>query len=309
MWLASLVLVVSVNAAAPAGAEAVLERSRQALGGASRLQAIQSLSLTAELRRVLPASDGGESRDMSGDLELDLLLPDRYRKTERLSPLPGMPPFGLTWALDGEEAWTATDNANMGHGGGAVVVRMGPGGAAPDGPAAREGLRRRLRTEMARLLLAALATGTPSFPLQFTSAGEAESPDGKASVLEVSGPEGFAARLFVDARTGRPLMLTYRDRPARMTLRTSQMTRGADRDQAVQQAKETAERTTAAPAERPSVPEAEFALHLDDYHAVDGVLLPHRLSLSVDGKPTEEWQVKSYRINPSFKADRFREKK
>jgi hypothetical protein len=48
-----------------------------------------------------------------------------------------------------------------------------------------------------------------AFPLQFKYAGEADAGDGTAHVLDVSGPEGFAARLFVDMKTSLPLMLSW----------------------------------------------------------------------------------------------------
>jgi len=38
---------------------------------------------------------------------------------------------------------------------------------------------------------------------------------------------------------------------------------------------------------------------------VDGVLLPHHLSRSIDGKPSEEMTFKTIRINPAFKPDAF----
>ena len=48
--------------------------------------------------------------------------------------------------------------------------------------------------------------------LTFTYVGKAESPDGEAEVLDAKGDGNFAARLFVDAKTHLPVMLTYQDR-------------------------------------------------------------------------------------------------
>ena len=48
--------------------------------------------------------------------------------------------------------------------------------------------------------------------LTFTYVGKAESPDGEADVLDAKGEGNFAARLFVDAKTHLPVMLTYQDR-------------------------------------------------------------------------------------------------
>ncbi len=49
----------------------------------------------------------------------------------------------------------------------------------------------------------------------------------------------------------------------------------------------------------------DITLFLDDYKSVDGVLLPHHLSRSIDGKPTEEMTFKTIKINPVFKPDTF----
>jgi hypothetical protein len=35
------------------------------------------------------------------------------------------------------------------------------------------------------------------------------------------------------------------------------------------------------------------------------VLLPHKVSRSVDGKTTEEWTFKTIKVNPAFKSDAF----
>ena len=49
----------------------------------------------------------------------------------------------------------------------------------------------------------------------------------------------------------------------------------------------------------------DITLFLDDYKPVDGVLLPHHMSRSIDGKPTEEMTFKTIKINPAFKPDTF----
>jgi hypothetical protein len=57
-------------------------------------------------------------------------------------------------------------------------------------------------------------------PLEFTDGGEAESPDGKADVVNVKGPGSFAARLFIDKSSHRPLMLSYQGVAPRMVVQT-----------------------------------------------------------------------------------------
>jgi hypothetical protein len=49
-------------------------------------------------------------------------------------------------------------------------------------------------------------------------------------------------------------------------------------------------------------------LFLADYKNVDGVMIPHRLTQSIDGKPVEEWTIEEAKVNPVLKADFFEKK-
>jgi len=37
-------------------------------------------------------------------------------------------------------------------------------------------------------------------------------------------------------------------------------------------------------------------------------MLPHLMTQSVNGKPTEEWTISEYKVNPTFKPDTFTKK-
>ena len=50
----------------------------------------------------------------------------------------------------------------------------------------------------------------------------------------------------------------------------------------------------------------EYRLFFSDYRKVDGVSLPHHIARGLGAKTTEEWDITSYKVNPSFKADRFK---
>ena len=49
----------------------------------------------------------------------------------------------------------------------------------------------------------------------------------------------------------------------------------------------------------------EYRLYYGDYRAVGGLQLPHRLQRSIDGKPTEEMIVDSFKVNPKIDAKKF----
>jgi hypothetical protein len=47
-------------------------------------------------------------------------------------------------------------------------------------------------------------------------------------------------------------------------------------------------------------------MYLQDYKTVNGIKLPHLLVRGTGDQITEEWEIKSYKINPTLKADTFK---
>ena len=288
-----LSLAGSFSSAEPSAADAarraqrVLAAARQALGGEDALAAVHSVSLEGQLRRRLPGEDG--EMEMSGDVRVDSLLPDRYLRVDTVSPMPGMPGIPLATGLDGEEAWSgALPVASAAN----VVIRAAPPGDA--GAQAR--LKDRVVRESSLFLVTLLAGASGA---DYTWVGEAEAPDGRADVLQVTGHGGLDARLFVDQQTHRPLMLTFRDSPPRMMVRREMGPGGHARPGG-----------SAPPGALPTpTPPVEAALFLSDWKRVGGVLLPHALNKTLEGKPYEEIVVSRYTVNdPKLTADKFRKK-
>jgi hypothetical protein len=284
----TLALAVPATAHSEERADALLARARAALGGADRLSAIQGVAASGQLRRIL--GSGPDAPELSGDARVDVLLPGRYLRVESLAPFPGAPGFTTYAGLDGDDAWTDQEMPPSAHG--MIVVRRSADGAAAGGPKQSA----RTRSDYARWLLASLLLTDPAVPLAFVYGGVAESPDGRADVLDVTGPEGFTARLFLDAASHRPLMLSYRTRPVRGMVRRGEGG-GAPRPAEIETA------AAAAP------PEVEALLHLGDFRPVGGLTLPHLLTTTFDGQPGEEWVVKEYKLNPTIKPETFRRRK
>jgi len=270
-----------------AKAEELLSLAREALGGASKLKAVHSLSAAGSFRRQLG------DHEMNGELEVELMLPDKYKRTETLSGMGGTEVTRVE-AVSGEKAWT--DMQSGGGGGGMVLIRR-PGG---DGPQAQIALANAARADFARAALGWLLMPLASFPLEFAYAGQAEASDGRADVLDVKGPNNFAARLYLDQTTHRPLMLSYMGRAPRVVMRTLSGP-PPSREEMEKRAREMPE---AAPAE----PEVEMQVRFADYRAVDGVFLPHHISRATNGETSEEWEVKRFRVNPALKPASFEKK-
>jgi hypothetical protein len=263
---------------------ALLKQARAALGGESKLAKVQGLSATGTLARELG------DRQVTGELTIDLQLPDKMVRTDSMSPM-GDATIVILNGINGETLLRNSKTLNAGPG---MMIRMPPSPAA--GSDAETQALRAARAELARFTVAFLLTSPVSLPVEFSDGGEAESPDGKADVVNVKGPGSFAARLFFDKASHRPLMLSYQGVAPRMVVQTM---RGGPPAAAAGSAH-------GAEGAVPPTPQAvDIQMFLDDYRAEDGVMLPHKISRSVDGKTTEEWTFKTIKVNPAFKADAF----
>jgi hypothetical protein len=329
--VAALALVAAAYVAAYAHAQgqadakaaAVMTEVRKALGGEQKIAGMKGLSLRADYRRELSVPGGsgsmtfvmmggsgttGGSQQATGKIEIDVDLPDKYLRSDI-----GSAGLAMT-RTDGFEASRPF----------LEVVPNAPGmhiqvdNPATD-PARAKAALRRSQTDLARLFLGLTGGTQPGFPVTYAYGGQAESPDGKADIIDVTGPDDFKVRLFVDAETHLPLMLSYMEPEPRMV--TRMMTPGnreraggrggpapagtAPRPELTQEQRdEIAKQMKEAEATPPKL--VEYRMFFSDYRTVDGVSLPHRIARGLGAKTTEEWDVTSYRVNPSFKADRFK---
>ncbi len=266
-------------------AQQIIKQARAAMGG-EKFASLKSLSATGTYRRSLG------DREMAGDLEFEMLFPDKFLKTETLSPVPGMEVTRLD-AVNGDRTWMDSKQS----GGGGMVIMRRPGGDSPQAQAMQQ---QSINAEFARLLLGWLLTTQSAFPVEFSYLGEAEAPDGRADAIEVKGPNGFNARLFLDQKTHRPLMLSYQGRQPRMQF--NQVGGAGSSHEEIEKRLKESEAAMAA------APDVEFQINFSDYREVDGIQFPHRLTRSVEGQVNEEWEIKKFKINPAIKPEKFEKK-
>jgi hypothetical protein len=230
--------------------------------------------------------------------------------------------------FNGAEAFEEMDAPpGMMGGGGMHVMRMSPGGAMPGGQATPDQLEKQRaqiltisRREFARLALGMFGSSFSPMPLEFKYAGQAESSDGKADILEVQGADGFTAKLFVDGKSHLPLMLSWMDKqPLTMTIGPGgasgstfsggsvQVVGGSGArmtpEEAARMQEDMAERMKQAEANRRIV---EYRMFFADYKAVDGVKLPTRIQRMMEGLPTEELALEKIKVNGKIDPNKFK---
>ena len=290
IYLFSLALTFGGYAARAAGdtkAAELLAQARAALGGDAKLAKVDGLSAAGTYQREVG------DRQLSGELTIDLQLPDKMVRTDSMNPI-GDATVVILQGVNGEQVLR---NSRTIGGGPGMMIRIAPpsAGSADEGQALRNA-----RAELVRLSLALLLSPPKSMLVEFTYAGEAEADEAKADVIDAKGEGSFAARIFLDKNSHRPLMLQYRGAAPRIVMQTR---RGDGPPPG--SAAEGRGNHGAAPDAMPAPPIVDIQMFLDDYKSVDGVMLPHHILRSIDGKPNEEWTFKTIKVNPAFKPDTF----
>ena len=299
----------------------IVSAARKALGGEDKVAGLKGLTAEGPFRRSM----GG--RDMEGVLTVTIARPDKMKRMEemQMGGMVGGPTIERTSVLAGTTAWDDMQNRG-GMGGGMQIVMRGPGegpgpggGAAPTPEQLNEIRVRRMRVQLQRISAALFAdAGT-----QWVDAGIAESPEGKADILETKEETGRTLRLFIDQATHLPLMVQYQD-PKPMIMINGGPGRGpgGPGGPGMRGGPGGAAPGVGGPPPMPPdevqkrVAEMQktppqlgtFAMHLSDYKKVDGIMFPHKIETSLDGEPNEEWTVERYKVNPQLKADTWEKK-
>ena len=320
-WVIALTVTAGVHPAALAQQEdkkavEVIAAARKAIGG-KKLDSLKSLSVQAALQR------NAGNFQMNSDLELFVEWPDKYMRSEASSN--AMVNMGNTLGFNGDRPLKSVAQGGIAPGGGMVIRMGGPaGGSFGSGekptPEQKQQIDRQMvrasRSEISRLMLGWFGMTHPSVSAQYTYAGEAESPDGKAHVIDVKNADGFAARLFIDVKTQLPLMVTYQGPQPRIVTAGGPRpaSAGAQATPPAQARPVTEEdrRRLAADADKQireleNQPPAmvEYTLYFDDWRQEDGIQFPHALRRALAGATTEEWTVNKVKVNPTIDPKKF----
>jgi len=300
----ALLFVLSITAPAlaqnnDAKATEILNQARVALGDEAKLKTLQSLSFSGSARRIF-----GE-REINSEIEFELLMPDKIKRTTIISPFPGADITSID-VINGDQIWFDF-NSSMppgGPGGGPSVRMGGPGGPGAGNPEARENYT---RTDILRTLLGILVIAPSSIKVEYSYAGEAKAPDGTADVVEVKGPGNSVSRVYVDQKTHRVLMVSYRGRNFQM-IRGGRggppgQPQGQERRELTPEEREKRQKEIAEQMAR--APEVDIFIRFAEHKNVNGLNLPHLITRSTGSNINEELAINKYKINPKLNPDKF----
>jgi hypothetical protein len=265
-------------------ADTVVAAAREALGGSKKIATLKSFVAT------------GRTRQVQGDnlvpieFELACEWPDKcYRRDE----IPARESGPTTVGFSGDELIQLPVPLAP-----VIPATAGrPGGPAPNPEAQRTARANTAKQDFARLLLGMIVGTVDSYPVTFKYAGEAEAPQGKADMLDVSGPNNFMARLFVFSESHLPIMVTWQA-PAGRGGRPAGP--GAAAGPSVP--------AGTAPSGGPP-PQVENRIYFADYHDADGFKFPYRLRRAVGADTTEETTFDRFRVNVKIDPKKFEVRK
>jgi hypothetical protein len=300
----------------------ILADMRAALGGADKVAAVKTVTAVGRTQRTNASGTATES-----EVELAMELPDKYVTRNAIVNMGTMSVYRNS-GFNGNGVINETETPpNLSGGGGPVMMFRTAGGPAPGQtptPEQKAEMDQRMlmsaKKDFARMTLGMFGTSYEAYPLEFSYVGQAEAADGKAHVIAVKGADNFDAKLFVDAATSLPLMLTWNDREPMVM--TQNINRGGGGGQTMQMGGSgmvtSGSRGGAAPTEEEMAKMradmaardaarkvVEFRIYYSNFKAVNGVKLPHTLQRSIDGKPSEETTFDQIKINPKIDSKKF----
>lgn len=273
----------------------ILAAARKAIGD-KKLDALKTFSVQAEFQRNIA------DRQINSDVEIILDLPDKYLRQETSQG------GGMMFSGGGLSGFSGARSLQKVQAGGAsmgghMVIRMGgPGAPAGDSGAKptpeqieqmNKTLVRSAQIEASRLMLGWFATAHPAANATYSYAGEAESSDSKAYVIDVKNADTMSMRLFIDQQTKLPLMVTYQGPQPRVITAGPTAAVAADTEKQVQEA------------QRQAPVMADYALYFEEWREADGVKFPFKMRRSMGGTTTEEWTVTKIKVNPKVDQKRF----
>ena len=255
-------------------ADTLIAQTRSAMGSDKKLGANPSVSVTWKFTRTVPGRNVREE----GEVRFDLLAPDKFLEAETRQLITGVGAVTTASVINRDDFFSKSSSNTP-----EAQVRTLP--LDPSAAAHVESvIRNRLSQKFGIHLLETMIIGIPGLPIEFKYVGEAEAEDGRAHVVDARGPNGFAARIFLDSKTHLPLMVTYSENVPSLQITTKKGN------------------VQAAP---PKLNVRKVELRYSDFRSERGLVLPHNVSVTRNGLLVEERQLTRVELKPKFSSDHF----
>jgi hypothetical protein len=294
------------DAAKAVWARELIRQARTAAGGEQALQSVTSLSATGQLRRFVkyvhiksPTRVEEREKVLRGKISIEFLLPDKSRIGLSTSTLLGTR-YSYTEVINGDRAWRnpplqAQSSSRNRH---VIDVSDFERSLAYQAQDARQ--------KLTLYSLAWLVQGLPRYPVELSHEGWLQTKDGKADVIAVHSANDFQLWFLLNQETRLPLGFVSRfsTSPAEPVLVERTFFFSVSYLRGLQ---ERARQERATQAAKPPK-RSEWQLHLSDHRRVAGILLPHRLTMTVDGRRVEELTITRFEVNHGVNPKDFERK-
>jgi hypothetical protein len=231
---------------------------------------------------------------LKGKVEFAFLFPDKFRKREKGNDVAGWP-YDRYQIVNGQEAWLYPPPPAPSTRKSRMVVSV------DDAERSYEQQAQAARADLTLYALSWLLRPLPTYPVELSYEGEVDDVAGRAHVIGIKGPDGFAAVLLLDWQTYRPLTMLYVTvSPVREEIVVSAV--GFNR-RYIAQTFARARREAAARTRPPR--RVEVRINFSDYRAVQGLLLPHRLTTLRNGQAAEEMEISDFVLNRPISLQKF----
>jgi hypothetical protein len=304
--------VIGQDANTDARAKEMLAQTRVALGGERALSAIQSLSASGDFR------SGSEGKRTSGEVQLEMLLPDKLMRTMKWNATPEMKVTAVQ-AMNGGQVWMDSHEkaaglepgiapvlggghgmgrrGGMGRGGGPGSGGSGSGGGhggthAPGPVPSSIGVLdpQQIRPDFSCLIYALLLHLPESVQVDINPAVSAAMEGTDADYLKITAGKDLIIDLAIDRKTHRPVMAAY----------TMPLANESGREEEQSAASESGL--------------AQIQIYFSDYREISekkigNVWLPHQITKTQNGLTVEDMRITKYQLNSHISPKEFENKK
>ncbi len=271
----------------------LLTQARDAVGGNALLQKVTGFSASVSVRRFIeyiavtsPTTAVRREKTLKGRISLECQFPDKFRKRTSSSTLTGYK-YSYVEVVSGERAWRDPPLQASSSGRDRHAIDVSDFERSLDYQA--QGARQQLSL----YALALLVRTVPEAAANYLSDGSTESNGRKVDIVTAYGLGDRYVRFLLDQETHLPVGFDSLYFGVRRYAVVVDAIVGRNSYPLFM---EKVRRERAAQNRKPQ--KLRIQIRLSDHRRIAGILIPHRLTTTVDGKVVEELVINKLEINP-----------